>query len=287
MRLLILGANGQLGRAMAAACGPDITLLTLDRTQGNISDVAIVNRIVALRPDVVVNCAAWTNVDGAEQSPDAAFATNALGVWHVASGCAACGATLVHVSTNEVFAGIPGRFYYEYDLPSANSIYARSKLAGEQAASQVLEQLYIVRVAWLFGPGGNNFPSKIVAAADRHGALRVVDEEFGNPTYAPDVADAILQLVVTRRYGIYHFINSGYTSRFDFARELLKLSGREQVPLTPIKLADWPRPAPPPPHAVLVNQTAASLGITLRPWQEALQAFVERSEAVSGEQSKV
>jgi dTDP-4-dehydrorhamnose reductase len=182
---------------------------------------------------------------------------------------------MVQVSTNEVFAGTPGRFYYEYEQPAPSSVYARSKAAGEVAASRLLERLYVVRVAWLFGPGGNNFPAKIVAAADQKGALKVVDEEMGNPTYAPDVAKAIFCLIESERYGIYHLVNQGYTSRFGLAQAVLQATGRGHIPLSPIKIADWPRPAPPPPHAVLVNQAAASLGITLRAWQEAVLEFAE------------
>lgn len=274
MRVLVVGANGQLGRAVQAACDPRYELTMWGHTEADITAAAVIEQTVAARPDVVINCAAWTNVDGAENAPDAAFAVNALGPLHLATACARCGATLVQVSTNEVFAGTPGRFYYEYEQPAPVSVYARSKYAGETAASRMLERLYIVRVAWLYGPGGSNFPAKIVAAADRNGALKVVDEEFGNPTYAPDVAEAIFRLVESERYGIYHLVNDGYTSRFGLAQAVLAASGRGHIPLTPIKLLEWPRPAPPPPHAVLMNQAAAALGITLRPWQAALEDFV-------------
>ena len=131
----------------------------------------------------------------------------------------------------------------------------------------------IVRVAWLFGPGGVNFPTKIVAAADKHGSLRVVDDEFGNPTYAPDAARAIAALIATDRDGAYHLVNAGYTSRYELAATVLHHAGRGDVPLTPIHADDWPRPSQPPRHAVLANQTAAALGIELRPWQEAAAEF--------------
>lgn len=273
MHLLITGSRGQLGRALDSHFAPTHRVTLWSRPTYDITDPACADAVAALAPDVVINAAAWTNVDGAESAPDDAFAANALGPKYLAEGCARCGAALVQISSNEVFAGNPGHFYREYDELSPRTVYARSKAAGERAARQVLDRLYIVRVAWLYGPGGSNFPSKIVAAADRHGSLRVVADEFGNPTYTPDVATALEQLLLTGRYGIYHLVNAGCASRYEWAAELLRLSGRAEVPVSPIPASDWPRPAMPPAHAVLVNQAGAALGIRLRPWQEALAEY--------------
>ncbi len=277
MHILLVGASGQLGRALIdfyqQRSGDRLTLW--QRPAVDITQPTIVQQVAALAPDVVINAAAWTNVDSAEAQPDAAYAANALGPKYLALGCRRCGASLVHVSSNEVFPGLPGQHYREYDLPGPKGVYARSKLAGEQATQQVLDRLYIVRTAWLFGPGSNNFPSKITAAADKHGQLRVVADEVGNPTYAPDVAAAIAHLLTTEQYGIYHLVNDGRASRFDFAQATLQANERGHIPLTPITVAEWPRPVTPPLHAVLVNQAAAALGITLRPWQDALRAYVD------------
>ncbi len=240
---------------------------------------AATSSVVALAPDVVINASAWTNVDGAEANPDAAYAVNALGPKYLAEGCARCGAALVQVSTNEVFPGHPGIFYREYDRTQAISSYARSKLAGEIAVTQLLHRLYIVRVAWLFGPGGANFPAKIVEAANRLGALRVVSDEFGNPTYAPDAAAAIVRLVESGRYGLYHLVNEGWCSRHQFAQQVLAHSGRGAIELTPISHKEWPRSTQPPLHAVLVNQAGAALGIRLRPWEEAVAEYCRQEFA--------
>ncbi len=272
MHLLIIGADGQLGRAVTAVfdARPDVRLSAWAGRDRDITQPAIATVLARLQPDVVINCAAWTQVDAAERQPDAAFAVNSLGPSYLAQGCAECGATMVQVSTNEVFAGTPGTVYYEYDQPRPGSVYARSKLGGEIAAARVLDRLFVVRIAWLYGPGGNHFPAKIIAAADRGQALRVVDDEIGNPTYAPDVATALAALIETKRFGIYHLVNGGYASRYAWAQAVLQATGRGHVALTPIGLDEWPRPAPPPRHAVLANQAAAALGIVLRPWQEAL-----------------
>ncbi|MCB0113906.1 MAG: dTDP-4-dehydrorhamnose reductase, partial [Caldilineaceae bacterium] len=263
MHVLIVGAAGQLGRALADACAGADQLTLWTRPEHDIADPRIADDVTALAPDVVINAAAWTNVDGAEAEPDVAYAVNALGPLYLATGCARCAADLVHVSSNEVFAGDNGRFYREYDAVQPGSVYARSKAAGERAACQLWRRVYIVRAAWIYGPGGNNFPAKIVGAADRHGALRVVDDEYGNPTYAPDLAEAIVRLIQTRRYGIYHLVNQGHASRFEWAVQLLALSGRSHIPVTPIPAREWPRPSMPPAHAVLVNQAGAALGIQL------------------------
>ena len=282
MRVLLVG-DGQLGTALRkvfeATAQHEVTIWrqpTFDMTLPATAD-----EVAALAPDVVINAAAWTNVDSAEANPDAAYAVNALGPKYLAEGCARCGAALVQVSTNEVFPGHPGVFYREYDRTQAISSYARSKQAGEIAVTQMLRQLYIVRVAWLFGPGGVNFPAKIVDAANRLGSLRVVSDEFGNPTYAPDAAIAIVSLIESGRYGLYHLVNEGWCSRHQFAQQVLAHSGRGHIELTPITHKEWQRTTQPPLHAVLVNQAAAALGIRLRPWEEAVEEYCRQEFAVA------
>ncbi len=273
--LLITGANGQLGQALASQFESIDKLTCWTRPRFDISDPAIADAVAEEAPDVVINAAAWTDVDGAEEAPHFAFDVNALGPKYLAEGCARCGGTLVQISTNEVFAGDVGRFYHEYEQTSPGSVYARSKAAGERAAATTLNRLYIVRVAWLYGAGSDNFPAKISAAADRHGALRVVSDEFGNPTYTRDVAAAVAKLIESQRYGIYHFVNDGFTSRYDWAVELMRLTERETLPIDPITAREWPRPTTPPPHAVLVNHAGTALGITLRDWRDALHDYVQ------------
>ena len=280
--ILILGANGQLGNALQDVFSQqsEIRITVGDLPDFDITKPETVEQVADLAPDVVINAAAWTNVDAAEENAELVFAVNSLGPHYLAAGCARCDALMVQISTNEVFPGRPGRFYFEYDQPGPSGVYARSKLAGETAVRSTWRRSMVVRVAWMFGPGGNNFPSKILAAADKHGQLRVVNDEIGNPTYAPDAAAGIAKLIDHDRPGIYHLINDGYTSRFDFAAEVLRQSGRD-VPLTPIHVADWPRPSKPPLHAVVVNQAAAALGIRQRPWQEALADYVRAEQALA------
>jgi len=275
MRIAITGHKGQLGSALQQVLsGKEI--FGLDLPEHDITDPAsIVEAVTGLQPDLVIHSAAMTDVDGCERNPDLAFRVNTLGSQNIALACARCGAVMVHVSTNDIFDGSLGRPYYEWDLPSPRSTYARSKAAAEFYVRTLLTRFYIVRTAWLYGRGGSNFVTKIIAAADKHGALRVVTDEVSAPTYAPDLAEAIGQLIQTGHYGIYHFTNAGICSRFDWATKALELSGRGDVPVEAITTAEWTRSAEPPLYAPIVNFTGAALGITLRPWQEALQAYFE------------
>lgn len=274
MRVVISGHNGQLGHQIQAAFG-DHHLLNLDLPCNDITDPAVADCIVDFRPDLVVHAAAYTDVDGCEKDPELAFRVNAFGTQNVALAARRAGASLLYVSTNEVFAGSRRDLYREWDLIGPVGVYARSKAAGEQIVRDTMAgRFYIVRVAWLFGPGGVNFVTKILAAAHKQGSLRVSADELGNPTYAPDVAAALIRLVSTDHYGIYHLTNTGFCSRYDLAREIMRLAGQPDLPITPILSAEWQRASTPPLHAVLANTAAAGLGIVLRPWQEAVAEYL-------------
>jgi len=273
MRTVITGHNGQLGRQLISAFGVH-DVLPLDLPDDDITDPAVIERVARFAPQLIVHGAAFTDVDGAEKDPELAYRINAFGTQNLALAAQRTGAAMMLVSTNEVFDGSQRELYREWDAPNPMGTYARSKAAGEHIVRDLLRQFYIVRVAWLFGPGGNNFITKILAGAEKFGALRVAADEFGNPTYAPDAAVAMARLAETGHFGIYHLTNSGFCSRYEFAREVMRLAGKPDLPITPILSADWPRPSKPPLHAVLANTAAANLGITLRPWQTALAGYI-------------
>ncbi len=277
MRIVITGANGQLGRALQKLLDY-YELIPTDIPDFDIAEHSIVTKLSDLQPDLVIHCAAMTNVDGCARDPDLAFKINAFGAQNVAHACLRANADMVYVSTNEIFDGRADRPYQENASPQPVNPYGSSKRAGEQmAAKYIKDRLYIVRTAWLYGSDGHNFPAKIIAAADKQGELRVVTDEISNPTYAVDLAQAIAALIKTQAYGIYHFTNAGHCSRYDFAREILRLSNREQIPIRPITLADYPRPSAVPPFTPLANTCGTEVGIELRPWQEALAAYFEKS----------
>jgi len=284
MRIFITGCKGQLGRALYAALA-EHTLTGCDLPELDITDrAAIAAAIAGFAPEVVIHAAAWTDVDGCARDPERAYCINALGTQNIALACAACGAAMVYISTNEVFDGTATEPYREWDPPHPINPYARSKAAGEWFVRHLLTRFYIARTAWLYAPGGRNFsnPHRVIQLADdastgsaQGGALRVVTDEVGNPTYAPDLAAALAALIRTGAYGVYHLTNAGHCSRYDFAREILRISGREHVPVEPITLAEFQRASTPPRFAPLANTAATALGIALRPWQDALVEFLQ------------
>ncbi|MDM8528857.1 dTDP-4-dehydrorhamnose reductase [Anaerolineales bacterium HSG24] len=273
---MIIGQDGQLGSSVHdVLTRQGIMIIPAPLAEYDITDHTIVQKISLQSPDIVINCAAMTDVDGCAEDPDMAFRVNAFGAQNVAHACMRCNADLVYISSNEVFDGQTDTPYTEQSDTNPINPYGSSKLSGEKMSARYQPKMYVVRTAWLYGLGGNNFPTKIMGAADKYGKLRVVADEIGNPTYALDLAEAIVTLMKTREYGTYHFVNEGHCSRYDFAAEILRLTGRGHIPLEPITLADYPRASTVPTFSPIVNTKGADLGITLRPWQDALTEYLQ------------
>ncbi len=275
MRILITGARGQVGQALVSVLKLQHSVIPHGHAELDISNVTAASQIIELRPDLVIHPAAFTNVDACAREPDRALRINALGTQHVALACQALDIPLVYISTNEVFDGQTDKPYLEFDRPAPINAYAYSKWAGEVVVQQLLRKFYIVRVAWVFG-GDRNFVRTMIKLAAERSELAVVDDEIGNPTYAQDIANAVAALIQHPAYGIYHLVNEGYCSRYDFAREIFHQIGRTDIHVRPIKLADYQRDSTPPTFTPLRNFVAAtSLGIQLPHWQEALQVFLK------------
>lgn len=273
MRIAITGYRGQLGRSLHMLL-KDEELFPIDLPEHDFTDPAIIEALLDFSPHVVIHAGAYTDVEGCARDPGLGYRVNGLGTQHIALACQRSGAAMVYVSTNEVFDGRKGQPYLEWDQPHPINPYGASKLAGEFFTRSLVKRHYIVRTAWLYAPGGNNFPSKIIRVADQRGRLRVVVDEISSPTYAPDLAQAIVQLIETGSYGTYHFTNEGACSRYQFALKVLDLSGQGGVPVEPITSDQYPRLSTPPLNCVLRNFCGAFHGITLRPWEEALQDFI-------------
>jgi len=278
MRIAISGTRGTLGTTLerqARAAGH--TVAALNRPEADLTDLAAIDRAIgAFAPDVVLHPAAYTDVDGCERHPDLAYFINALGTRNLALACARAGAALLYISTNVVFDGTASAPYREWDTRSPLGVYGQSKAAGEQFVEHLLQRFYIVRISWLYGRTGDHFIHKITRAADARGALNVVEDEIATPTYAEDLAAAVLTLVSRPipTYGWYHLVNEGECSRFAYTERILALTGRGDVPLTPIPLRAYPRPAPVPPYSALANTAGAADGIRLRPWDAALADYL-------------
>jgi len=227
-------------------------------------------------PDYIVNAAAYTDVEGAETHRDDAYRINATAAGLVAEEAARAGIPILHYSTDFVFDGTK-RTPYEADDPIAPvSVYGTSKADGEAAVRAATPRHFIVRTAWLYGPGGNNFVEKILRAAVSRPALTVVDDEIGSPTHTWDLAGATAALLATKAYGTYHAVNAGACSRFEFAREIVRLGGLS----TPVEACDssrFPTQARRPAYSVLSNhKLEAATGCVMRPWKDALRHYVER-----------
>lgn len=275
MRILVTGAHGNLGSELVRQLSHTHTVTGVDIDTMNITDAAAVRATIAnIRPDIVIHCAALTAVDYCAEHPDEALNVNAYGAQNIALACQQHDAALLYISSNEIFSGRGARHYAEYDPPDPINPYGYSKWVGEQMVRDLVTKHYIVRTSWLFAHGGRNFIQIILGLANNAKPIRVVTNEVSSPTYTTDLAAAIARLITTGQYGIYHLVNDGIASRFAFARYVLDHSGFNDVPITPIALAEYSRASRPPEYTVLRNYAAARLGIMLRPWQEAVTDFL-------------
>ena len=284
MRILVTGGAGRLGGRLVEVLSDQHQVTGIDIADIDITDFAAIRAfILDNNPDVVLHPAAWTDVDGCAREPKKAITINGLGTQNVAVASAEANAAMLYISTNEVFQGQLHRPYLEYDTPAPLNSYGYSKLVGERALVSINPRHYIVRTAWVFAHGGRNFIQAILGAAEAGKNLRVVTDEVANPTYNNDLADAIGQLIETERYGVYHFTNAGACSRYTFARYALDQAGYGDVAVQPISSSEWQRASIPPPYAAMTNLAGPLVGITLRPWQEAVDAFLDAEGLKSGQ----
>jgi dTDP-4-dehydrorhamnose reductase len=275
MRIVITGGLGQLGLALQdALIEHDLVIVDLPKT--DITDTGAIEAVIrGADAEVVIHCAAYTDVDDCARNPDVAYKINAMGTHNVVLSCEKYGAELVHVSTNEVFSGNRVEGYEEWMPVDPINVYGRSKAIAEIFVRSLSKRHYIIRTAWLYAPGGRNFIHAIIAKARSAGEVRVVADEIANPTYVKDLANAVAHIIKTGQYGTYHFANAGACSRWGFAQEILRLAGLDQVRNIPILGRDYRRESTPPPFAALHNIAGAAIGITMRPWQDALREYME------------
>jgi len=292
MKILITGSNGQLGselrkiiKAGRSELGiiPDnirnARLLCVDIDDVNIEDMEAVKAMVdSFAPDVIINCAAFTNVNQCETDRETAFKANAIGPRNLAAAAEQLGAKLIHVSTDYVFEGNGKKPYCEWNVCNPQSVYGYTKWLGEQYVRDFSTKYIIVRTAWLYGYDGNNFVKTIIKTAREKGALKVVDDQRGNPTNAVDLAHHLLKLADTNEYGVYHCTGDGECSWYEFACEIIRLA-KIDCAITPCTTEEYPTPAKRPSYSSLENMMLkCTVGDEMRNWKDALAYFTEHLE---------
>ncbi len=274
MKIALIGAAGMLGRDVMDVMAAHHPMHPYPKEALDITDAGqVVQAMEKLQPDAVINCAAFTNVDGCETEPDTAMRINGDGAKNLAVAADKVGARLLHISTDYVFDGTAKVPYVESDPTGPVTEYGKSKLAGEEAVRGACDRHFIMRTAWLYGAHGNNFVATMLKLAAEKDQLTVVDDQVGSPTWTRDLAQAIRQLIETDAFGTYHATNSGQCSWYGFAREIFRLGGIATKVL-PVTSDQFPRPAKRPAFSALNTGALTALGITLRPWEEALAEFL-------------
>lgn len=291
-KLALIGANGMLARKVRELATTDYLISSYDLPGFDITNrEQVLAEMVRLQPAVIVNCAAFTNVDGCETQEAFATGINGAGPSYLAEAAETVGAVLVHISTDYVFDGRKGSPYLETDPVGPLSAYGRSKLAGEQAIlASGLDRFFIIRTSWLYGPGGKNFVETILRLAREREGLRIVADQVGSPTYTGDLAEAIYNLLELNAspqspapgfYGIYHFSNAGQCSWHEFASEIVAQMKRRGEPLkvkkvVPVRTEEYPLPAPRPAYSVFSkDKYRAATGVEVPGWQESLVKYLE------------
>jgi dTDP-4-dehydrorhamnose reductase len=275
MKILVTGSDGLVGTNILPDLSKQFDIIPVTEEEWDILDKKMGEKIIrAHQPDVLINLAAITNVDGCEDTVELAYRVNAEGAGLLADLCKENNARLLHFSTDYVFDGMGTRPYTEEDMPNPLSVYGRSKLLGEQKIIESHPSSLIVRSEWIYGRGEGNFITKITRAAGEKGRVEVVDDQTGSPTFAPDLAEPVRALRTQDKSGIYHVTNGGACTWFQFAKEIFSILGID-VPCLPVSSAQIQRKAKRPAYSVFdCSKLKRETGLALRPWQEALRQYL-------------
>ena len=281
MRVLVTGAGGMVGRALCEFCeASGDTVFAFDRAALDIANIDAVREAVnSTKPDAVINCAAWTDVDGCESDVERAFAANARGPENLAVASREANAAFVTISTDYVFDGTKEGFYTQDDRPNPISVYGRAKLEGEQRAQEANDASIVVRTGFIFGRGGKNFLSKVIELARRDQPMKAIGDAYGTTTYARDLVRRLRELAQLNHPGIFHVVNSGDGASYaEFAREAMLIANLGQRPVEEVLSETLNRPAPRPQNSRLRCLYSAPLGLNPLPdWRDALRRFAEES----------
>ena len=276
MKVLIIGSEGMLGHDLVDSLSAENEISTTTIDTLDITDInKTIETVKKINPDVVVNAAAFTNVNECESKFDLAYNVNVLGTRNVAVACSKTDSALVYISTDYVFDGTKGGSYYEYDQTNPLSAYGKTKYLGEVYTRDILNKFYVVRTAWLYGYHGPNFVTTMLNLAKTNDTISVVDDQVGSPTYTVDLANAIEQLIKKPVYGIYHITNSDHCSWYEYAREIFDIAGID-IELKPVTTEEFPSPAARPKYSVLENYNWKMEGFSkIRSYKKALKEYME------------
>lgn len=281
MKILVTGGTGQLGHALQRLAPEEHSIVAFGSSELDVTDRdSVCRRFYDTAPGLVIHSAAMTNVDGCETEPETAHRINVDGTANVIDAAREIGARVAYISTNYVFDGEANTPYREDDRTNPISVYGHTKLEAELLAKQETNSM-VVRTAMLYDESGRNFVNTMLRLGESQPRLVGVDDQFGNPTYAGDLAEAMFALIATGATGTFHLVNEGVTSWYGWALELFRLTGNE-VEIDPIPASHFTRPARPPRFGALANTRASALGITLPPWEDALQRCLDRRAVVAG-----
>jgi dTDP-4-dehydrorhamnose reductase len=271
MKILVFGARGMLGTDLMNVL-QNHNPIGLDLAEVDITKEKLVQKkLIELKPDIVINCAAYTRVDDCEKNQDLAMQVNGQAVGYIAKACQEIGATLIHFSTDYVFDGKKEEGYNEDDQPNPLNIYGKSKLLGEELLQKNCEKFYLIRTSWLYGKNGPNFVETMLKLAKEQNVLKVVNNQFGKPAYSMDLARAVKNIIETKpAFGIYHLTNENSCSWYEFAKKIFEIKNID-VQIEPVTTSEFPRPAKRPNYSILINNKLPKL----QPWQEALQVYLK------------
>ncbi len=283
MKILVIGSRGMLGRDLVRRL-PGFSgsgILCPEVIAAAHEDVDITNAlhsstfIAGITPDVIVNCAAFTNVDACETHISESFAINATGAKNIALAGKETGAKVIHISTDYVFDGTKSVPYSETDKPNPLSVYGRSKLEGELAVQETTDNSVIIRTAWLYGPHRKNFVTTMLELGRKNHSVTVVTDQYGCPTYTDDLSCAIWNIIFLDLRGLYHVTNAGTCSRYEWARKIFEVTGN-RIAVLPVKTSDYTRAARVPQNSSLnCAKYSSASGHKMRPWQEALEEYIQ------------
>ncbi|WP_099190560.1 dTDP-4-dehydrorhamnose reductase [Tepidibacter mesophilus] len=273
-KILVTGAKGQLGIDVVNYLSKSYEVIGLDKDDLDITNLeSVLNCINEVNPDVVINCAAYTNVDGCEENQDLAYKINGIGARNLAIASNHNAIKLVHISTDFVFDGETDSVYTEFDGTNPISVYGKSKKAGEDFIKKMSSKYFILRTAWLYGKNGNNFVKTMLRLAETNDTLKIVDDQVGTPTFTEDLVEVIAMVIKTEKYGTYHVSNDGKCSWYEFAKKIFELANVD-IEVLSITTEELGRPAKRPKYSVMRNyMLELEFDYHIRSWESALEKY--------------